>query len=365
MILIKDITNYLESIAPLALQESYDNCGLIVGNKSVEATGALITLDVTEQVVDEAIERKCNLIIAHHPLIFKGIKKLNGNNWTERTIIKAIKNDIAIYAIHTNLDNIMGGVNTMMAEKLHLKECRILKTKDGILKKIVTYCPTNKAEMVKQALFSAGAGKIGNYENCSFTTEGLGTYKANDNAKPYLGEVGKIHTEKEIKIEVIYPAYIEPAILTALMMAHPYEEVAYDIIPLDNYWQAAGSGMIGKLEAALTESDFLQLLKKTFKTGVIKHTKLKGEKIKKVALCGGSGSFLLNDAINAQADIYISADFKYHEYFEADSKIVIADIGHFESEQYTSDLIFNHIQKKFITFATYLSKTKTNPINYF
>lgn len=365
MILIKDITNYLESIAPLALQESYDNCGLILGNKSTEATGALITLDVTEQVVDEAIERKCNLIIAHHPLIFKGIKKLNGNNWTERTIIKAIKNDIAIYAIHTNLDNIMGGVNSMMAEKLHLKECRILKTNDGILKKIVTYCPINKAEMVKQALFSAGAGKIGNYENCSFTTEGLGTYKANDNAKPYLGEVGKIHTEKEIKIEVIYPAYIEPAILTALMMAHPYEEVAYDIIPLDNYWQAAGSGMIGKLEEALTESDFLQLLKKTFKTGVIKHTKLKGEKIKKVALCGGSGSFLLNDAINAQADIYISADFKYHEYFEADSKIVIADIGHFESEQYTSDLIFNHIQKKFITFATYLSKTKTNPINYF
>lgn len=364
-ILIKDITHLLEQIAPLQLQESYDNCGLLTGSKSTIAKGALITLDVTEAIIDEAIENKCNLIVAHHPLIFSGLKKISGNTWVERTLIKAIKNDIAIYAIHTNLDNVISGVNKMMADKIGLKEGRVLQTKSGLLKKLICFCPKDKADVVRDALFSAGAGKIGEYEQCSFNTEGTGTFKGNEKTNPYVGIAGELHKEAEIKIETIFPAYLEAQVLTSLMMAHPYEEVAYDIIPLHNYWSKVGSGYIGHLPEAMPEQDFLAHVKKVFNCGVIRHTALRGEKIKKVALCGGSGSFLLKDAINNHADIFITADFKYHQFFDADNQIVIADIGHFESEQFTKELIFNEIQKKFSTFALCLSKNNTNPIHYY
>jgi dinuclear metal center YbgI/SA1388 family protein len=364
-ILIRDITNLLEQLAPLSLQESYDNCGLLTGSKSSIATGALISLDVTEAIIDEAIANKCNLIIAHHPLIFSGLKKLSGNTWIERTLIKAIKNDVAIYAIHTNLDNVIEGVNKMMAQKIGLKNGRILQTKSGLLKKLICFCPADKAEIVRDALFSAGAGKIGNYQNCSFNTQGDGTFKGNEHTNPYVGVPGQLHIELEIKIETIFPAYLEAHILTSLMMAHPYEEVAYDIIPLQNHWAQVGAGYIGNLEVAVNETDFLAHLKNVFNCGQIRHTALKGEKIKKVALCGGSGSFLLKDAIQNQADIFVSADFKYHQFFDADNQIVIADIGHYESEQFTKELIFNEIQKKFSTFALCLSKNNTNPIHYY
>lgn len=363
--LIRDITNLLEEFAPLNLQESYDNCGLLTGAKSTPATGALITLDVTEAIIDEAIEQKCNLIIAHHPLIFSGLKKLSGNTWVERTLIKAIKNDIAIYAIHTNLDNVSEGVNKMIAQKMGLKDGRILQTKAGNLKKLICFCPADKAEMVREALFSAGAGKIGNYESCSFNSEGKGTFKGNEQTHPYVGIKGQLHTEAEIKIETIFPAHLEAQLLTSLMMAHPYEEVAYDIIPLHNHSPKVGAGYIGNLEEAMPEKDFLALLKKTFGCGSIRHTRLRGEKIKKVALCGGSGSFLLKDAQQNGADIFVTADVKYHQFFDADNQIVIADIGHYESEQFTKELIFNEIQKKFSTFALCLSKNNTNPIHYY
>jgi len=364
-ILIRDITHLLEEFAPLNLQESYDNCGLLTGSKSTIATGALITLDVTEAVIDEAIANNCNLIIAHHPLIFSGLKKLSGNSYVERTLIKAIKNDIAIYAMHTNLDNVIEGVNKMMAQKMGLKDGRILQTKSGLLKKLVCYCPADKADVVLEALFSAGAGKIGNYENCSFNSQGKGTFKGNENSNPYVGLPGKLHVEEETKIETIFPAHLEAQVLTSLMMAHPYEEVAYDIIPLQNHWSKVGAGYIGNLNEAMPEKDFLAHLKKTFGCGAIRHTALRGEKIKKVALCGGSGSFLLKDAIQNGADIFVSADFKYHQFFDADNQIVIADIGHYESEQFTKELIFNEIQKKFSTFALCLSKNNTNPIHYY
>jgi dinuclear metal center YbgI/SA1388 family protein len=364
-VLIRDLTNLLEEFAPLNLQESYDNCGLLVGSKSSIATGALITLDVTEAIIDEAIENKCNLIIAHHPLIFSGLKKLSGNSWVERTLIKAIKNDIAIYAIHTNLDNVIDGVNKMMAHKIGLKDGRILQTKAGLLKKLICFCPSDKADLVREALFSAGAGKIGNYENCSFNSDGKGTFKGNEKTNPYVGIRGQMHVEAEVKIETIYPAHLEAHILTSLIMAHPYEEVAYDIIPLDNHWANSGAGYIGSLEEGMTEKDFLAHLKKVFGCGSIRHTALSGKKIKKVALCGGSGSFLLKDAMRNGADIFVTADFKYHQFFDADNQIVIADIGHYESEQFTKELIFNEIQKKFSTFALCLSKNNTNPIHYY
>ena len=364
MIKVKDIIGHLESIAPLAYQEDYDNSGLITGNKEMILTGALICLDSTEEVLDEAIRLKCNLVIAHHPIVFSGLKKINGSNYVERVIIKAIRNDIAIYAAHTNLDNVMGGVNSKIAEKLGLKNTSILSPKAELLKKLVTFCPVNKAEEVRQALFAAGAGRIANYDECSFNAEGTGTFRAGDTANPYVGKKGKQHREKEIRIEVIFPAVIESSLIAALLKAHPYEEVAHDIIPLDNAYRQVGSGIIGELSKGQEPLKFLEFLKKKMRTESIRYTRPLDKKLQKVAVCGGSGSFLLKEAIAAGADIFISSDYKYHQFFDADGKLMIADIGHYESEQFTKELFYDLLKGKFPTFALRLSKINTNPVNY-
>jgi dinuclear metal center YbgI/SA1388 family protein len=361
---ISEIINCIEETAPLCYQESYDNAGLIIGNKNDEVNSCLICLDVTEEVLDEAIKMKCELVIAHHPMIFSGIKKINGNNLTERLIIKAIKQDIAIYAAHTNLDNVYEGVNEKICKVLGLEKLRILKEKKFILKRLITFCPGDHAENVRKALFDAGAGKIGNYDECSFNSSGTGTFRPLEDADPFSGEIGKRSEDKEVKIEIVYPYYLEKKVLSSLKEAHPYEEVAYDIIPLENNFQMVGSGMIGEFKSAMNEADFLKHLKKQFKCEVIKHTAVLNKEVKKVAVCGGSGSFLLVDAINAGADVFVSGDFKYHQFFDADGKIMIADIGHFESEQFTSELFYELIKKKFPTFAVHLSEINTNPVNY-
>ena len=361
---IKQITNFLESYAPLEYQESYDNCGLIVGDAKSEVKGALITLDCTEAIIDEAIETGCNLVIAHHPIIFSGLKKLNGSNYIERTVIKAIKNDIAIYAIHTNLDNVHNGVSAKIAEKLGLENCKILAPKSDLLRQLVVYCPTANAKALKTALFEAGAGTIGDYDQCSFTSVGIGTFRANENCSPFVGEIGENHTENEDRIEVIYPKFKERAVLNAMEVAHPYEQVAHQIYVLDNKHQLVGSGIIGELKTPVDAQVFLKNLKLNMQTDCVRHTSLVKQQIKTVAVCGGSGSFLLKNAKAAKADIFITADFKYHEFFDAENKIVIADIGHYESEQFTKDLIYDLLVKNFTKFAVRLSKVNTNPIKY-
>ncbi len=360
---IKDITNYLDSIAPLSLQESYDNAGLIIGNSQYELKGVLITLDTTEEVIDEAIDLNCNLIISHHPIVFKGLRRFNGSNYVERTVIKALKNDIAVYASHTNIDNIAEGVNMKICSKLNLKNCKILSTRKSELRKLVTFVPKADADKVRESVFSAGAGHIGNYDSCSFNLDGQGTFRGGENTNPFVGEKGKLHFEPEIRVETIYPKYIETKLISAMIKAHPYEEVAYDIYPLENASVKTGAGMIGELEKPKNEIEFLNNLKTTFKAKLLKHTKLRDKPIKKVAVCGGSGSFLLKNAISAQADIFISGDFKYHDFFDAENKIVIADIGHYESEQFTKELFYEILTKKFNNFACFLSKIYTNPVN--
>jgi len=361
---IKQVTSFLESYAPLEYQESYDNCGLIVGDFNAEVNGSLITLDCTEAIIDEAIATGCNLVIAHHPIIFSGLKKLNGSNYIERTVIKAIKNDIAIYAIHTNLDNVHNGVSAKIAEKLGLENCKILVPKSDLLRQLVVYCPTANAKTLKTALFEAGAGTIGDYDQCSFTSIGKGTFRANENCTPFVGEIGENHTENEDRIEVIYPKVKERAILDAMEVAHPYEKVAHQIYVLENKHQLVGSGIIGELNTPVESQVFLKNLKLNMQTDCVRHTTLVKQQIKTVAVCGGSGSFLLKNAIAAQADIFITADFKYHEFFDAENKIVIADIGHYESEQFTKDLIYDLLVKNFTKFAVRLSKVNTNPIKY-
>lgn len=362
---IKDIINVLENTAPPALQEDYDNAGLITGDAQWNCTGALCTLDATEAVIDEAIEHKCNLIVAHHPIVFKGLKSITGKTYVERTIIKAIKNDIAIYAIHTNLDNIITGVNGRMADRLGLINRAILLPKTATLKKLYTFVPVEHAENLRTALFHAGAGHIGNYSQCSFNSEGTGTFKGEAGTHPFAGVTGELHVEKEIKIEVIFPGWIEQKLIQALKAAHPYEEVAYDVVQLENTHQYMGAGLTGQLPQPMQEKDFLSFLKESFQLGTIRHTSLTGRPIQQIALCGGAGSFLISNALHANADIFISADIKYHEFFDAGSRMVIADIGHFESEQYTVDLLHDILLEKFPTFAVLKTAVNTNPVFYY
>lgn len=361
---IKDITNYLESIAPLAYQESYDNSGLIVGNKNTEVKGVLVSLDSTEDIIDEAIENDCNLVVAHHPILFGGLKTITGKNYVERTVIKAIKNDIAIYAIHTNLDNVIEGVNGKISEKLGLTNTKVLAPKVGMLKKMITYVPLEAKEQVLNALFEEGAGNIGNYSECSFFSIGKGTYLANEKAIPYKGDTSKRHQEVEERVEVIYPKNIEKRLIQTLEQTHPYEEVAYDLITISNTSNQIGAGIIGELKEEVDALTFLKALKTTMKTNCVRHTKTLGKKIKTVAVCGGAGSFLLRSAIMQKADIFITGDFKYHEFFDAENHLIIADIGHFESEQFTIELLVSILKEKFTTFAIRLTEKETNPIQY-
>ena len=364
MLKLSEITDVIEKFAPLPLQESYDNAGLIVGNKNMEITGALICLDSTEEVIDEAIKNDFNLVIAHHPIVFSGLKKINGENYVERVVIKAIKNDIAIYAAHTNLDNVRLGVNYKICEKIGLMDTKILSPIKNNLKKLVTFSPIKDADNIRQALFNAGAGAIGNYDECSFNTFGFGTFKAGDNTSPHVGKIGERHTEDEVKIETIFPFYLLSDIIKALIDAHPYEEVAYDIYPIENNIPLHGAGMIGKLKEPMKEMDFLNSLKVIMKTDCIRHTKALGRMVETVAVCGGAGSFLLKEAINQAADVFITGDFKYHEFFDAEGKIIIADIGHYESEQFTKEIFYDLITTNFPTFAARISEVNTNPINY-
>jgi dinuclear metal center YbgI/SA1388 family protein len=362
---ISVIIRELENLAAPFYQESYDNAGLITGNPDWDCNGIICSLDATEDVVQEAIDNKCNCIIAHHPIVFSGLKKINGKNYVERTVIKAIKNDIAIYAIHTNLDNVIKGVSGRIADKLGLVNRQILSPKPGTLRKLFTFVPSEHMETVRKAVFEAGAGEIGNYKECSFSAEGSGTFKANGGANPYVGKVGERHYEAEHKFEVVFPAFLQGAVVRALVKVHPYEEVAYDVVELSNSHPLVGSGLIGELAEGIAPKDFLSLLKEQFGLTVIRHTALLERPVKKVALCGGAGSFLLKTAVAAGADVYITGDVKYHEFFDAEGRLIFCDIGHYESEQFTIELLHDILVEKFPTFAVLKTKVKTNPVHYF
>ena len=361
---IKELITCLEHWAPPAYQESYDNSGCITGDINWEATGVLCTLDCIESVVDEAIEKKCNLIVAHHPILFNGIKKLNGKNYVERTIIKAIKNDIVIYAIHTNLDNVHTGVNHKIAQQLGLVNTKVLIPKKEILSKLEVYCPENEIEKIREGLFNVGAGNFSNYSNCSFNIVGEGTFMPSQNANPSIGEKGKLHKGNEIKLEVVFPAYLNDIVIRIMKELHSYEEVAYQLIKLQNENQNVGSGLIGELEKDTDSKEFLVLLKDKMKLSVIRHTELVKEKVRRVAVIGGSGSFALPAAIGLGADVLVTADFKYHQFFDADGKIIIADIGHYESEAFTIELLGDRLMENFPNFAVLLSEVNTNPVSY-
>lgn len=365
MPVIKEIIDELEAFAPPAFQESYDNCGALTGSVDSECTGVLFSLDCTEAVVQEAIQNKCNLIVAHHPVLFSGLKKITGATYVERTIILAIQNSICIYAMHTNLDNVVGGVNAMLANKLGLSKLKVLAPKAGLLSKLVTYVPEKHHQTLLEALFKAGCGNIGNYSHCSFNSKGTGTFMGNSNTTPFSGVPEKLSIDPEVKVETIFYAHQKSKVIKALLANHPYEEVAYDIFDNNTDNQAVGSGLIGELPKDMEPTAFLGLIKSSLKLNFLKHTNLTQKPVKKVAICGGSGVFLLRNAISAGADAFLTADIKYHDFFDADNKILLIDAGHYETEQFTPEIFYKIIQNKFPTFAIRLSKINTNPVNYF
>lgn len=351
-------------MAPLTYQESYDNSGLLVGSYDSDVAGVLICLDVIESVVEEAIKKGVNLIIAHHPIVFKGLKRFNGSNYVERTVILAIQNNISIYAAHTNLDSVKGGVSDRICDLIGLQNRRILSPVSEDLYKLVTFVPNKFAQEVRDALFEAGAGSIGNYDSCSYAVEGTGSFRGGENTDPFVGEKGKLHLEPEVRIETIFPKHLKGAICSALLKNHPYEEVAFDIYRLENDNKQVGLGMIGELAVPEEPLFFLRRIKEIFGSACVKHTQISKRKIKTVAVCGGSGSSLLRKAISRKADVFVSGDFKYHEFFDAEGRIIIADIGHYESEQFTRDIFYEIVTKKFPNFAVYISEINSNPINY-
>jgi dinuclear metal center YbgI/SA1388 family protein len=361
---LKDLCTYLDSAVPLSFQESYDNCGLQVGLPDTELTSALLTLDVTESVLDEAIASGCNLIISHHPLIFNGIKKLTGRTATERIILQAVKNNISVYSAHTNLDVLQYGVSYKMAEKLHLKNIRVLSPLSGRLLKLVIYIPVAHLDIVRNAIFDAGAGVTGNYDSCGFTTEGTGSFRGNEKSNPFAGEKGKLHNEKEIRFETVLFSHLKEKVIAALLAAHPYEEVAYDIYSLENENGETGLGCVGEFEQPVGESEFLKSVSEIFGAEGIRYSLLTGKKLKKIALCGGAGSSLLRDAIAAGADVFVTSDIKYHNFFDAENKILLVDAGHYETEKFATEVLKDLIIKKFPKFAVRFSETNTNPINY-
>lgn len=362
---ICDIVNCIESEFPKALQESYDNAGLIAGDANEEVTGILLALDVTEAVVEEAIRKGLNIIISHHPVVFHNLKKFTGTNSTERILIYALRNNIALFSAHTNLDNHAKGLNARLAMVLGMKNSDVLNPIAGQLQKIVTFVPVNQADKVRSAIFEAGSGHIGEYDMCSFNADGTGTFRGLDSSHPAVGEKGQFHREPEVRIETIMPAYLQQKVVSALIKAHPYEEVAYDIYPLENKWVQNGAGRIGPLENPMAENEFLEKVKIALNAKVLRHSALTGRLIRKAAVCGGSGSFLIQQAIEAGADSFVSADFKYHQFFEGDGKILLIDAGHFETEQFALQLFYDVLIKKIPNFAVHFSESASNPVNYY
>ena len=362
---IREIIRVLESMAPPALQESYDNVGLLVGDAQTECSGVLVSLDVTEQVIEEAVEKGCNLIVSHHPILFQGIKKLTGAHYVERVLLKAIKQDVALYAIHTNLDNVLTGVSGRMADRLGLVDRRVLEPMEGLLFQLSVYVPETHLLTLESALYAAGAGNLGQYSECGFVTDGVGGFKPGADAHPHTGEIGQRHVGPEKKLEVVFQSWQKQPVLRAMHEAHPYEEIAYALQRLDNTVSKIGSGVIGRLPAPVDERVFLQTIKEVFGLQVIRHTPLLHKPVNTVALCGGSGQFLTRRAMAAGADVFITADIKYHEFFEADGRILLTDIGHYESEQYTMDLLLEHLRLNFPTFALLKTSVDTNPVRIF
>lgn len=362
---IAELIQCIEEFAPPKYQESYDNSGLLVGDRNLEINKVLLSIDVTEEIVEEAVAVGAGLIIAHHPIVFKGLKRLTPDDYVQRTVISAIKNNVAIYAAHTNMDAVLQGVNMQLAEKLGLQNISVLQPVSGKLKKLYCFVPESHLDSFRDAVFSTGAGEIGAYSDCSFNATGYGTFRAGENTNPFVGKIGELHKETEIKVEIVFPEHLQNRVIKAVRENHPYEEPAYDILRLENAWNQLGIGLYGELPQPLLETELLDLVKNTLNIPALRFTKAEKTKFQKIAICGGAGAFLIKAAKRAGADAFITGDVKYHEFFDAENRMMIVDAGHYETEQFTKDLFYRVITKKFPNFAVQISNRNTNPVNYY
>lgn len=364
MPLLKEIANCFEAMAPLSHQESYDNSGIQLGEPDKQIDSALVTLDLNEQVAEEAIRLGVDLIVTHHPLIFKPLKQISGATPTERMVIGCLRHDIAVYACHTNLDASPQGVSHYLARKLGITNGTLLEPRQGLFTKLVVYIPAHAFPKVREALFQAGAGTMGDYEQCGFSAHGLGSFLPGKETHPYVGTPEQFHEEPEVRFETLFPSRLKKRVVEALMASHPYEEPAFDLFPLLNASNDAGFGWVGNLPEPLSAGHFLEKLKEKLACGALRYSTPPSRPIQKVAICGGSGSDLLGLAIAAGADAFVTADLKYHAFQAAEGALLLVDAGHYETEQFTKELFYDVLTKKFNNFAVHISKVKTNPINY-
>lgn len=362
---INQIVQILEEWAPTSYAEDFDNVGLLVGNKNRSCTAALITHDVSVAVVEEAIANNCNLIICFHPIIFKGLTAITGKNYVEKTVLKAIENKIAIYALHTALDNHEFGISYHLGQLLSLTKQRILIPQKNNLFHLTTYVPISDKEKLLTALHDAGAGSLGNYSHCSFSVAGEGRFLPHQNSTPAIGEKNAMTHVEEVQIGVIVPKHTQQKVLNALENAHPYETVAYELIAIENQHPNIGLGSIGELKSPLPINDFLKKVKSALNIPYIRHSESGKKNIKTVAVLGGSGSFCIDAAKRQGADALVTADLKYHDFFKAEKDLLLIDAGHYETEQFTKRLILEYLTKKIPNFAFTLSEENTNPVKYF
>lgn len=363
MIQIKEILGHLDTLAPFKYTESFDNTGLLIGDSNQSVTKALICLDVTDQVIDQAIAEGYDLIIAFHPLIFKGLKSIGTQDRVGRCVTRLIRHDIALIAIHTNLDKSMQGVNQMISQKIGLDAMRFLMP-EQTMSKLVTYVPHAHVDVVRESLIQAGAGQIGEYGGCSFSSLGEGTFIPSKNSNPYVGEKEKMHREAEARLEMLVPHHLKSKAVQSLLAAHPYEEVAYDLYPVEVGGSIAGMGMVGELAKPMSPKAFLSHLQTVFGTPNIRYSAY-NKQIQTVAVLGGSGAFALGAAMGCGADALVTADLKYHDFFIPQEQLMLIDIGHFESEQFTLQILKDYLSKKIINFAFDLTSVNTNPVCYF
>ncbi|WP_353892287.1 Nif3-like dinuclear metal center hexameric protein [Proteinivorax hydrogeniformans] len=364
---IAEITKELESIAPKSLAYfSKDNNGLLVGDSSQKVNKVMVTLDITEDIMEYAIKSKCDLIISHHPIIFGGIDKIDTKSKTGRIIIKAIQNNISIYAAHTNLDVAWGGVNDSLAKKLGLKVTGVLdKIEASKYYKVVVFVPLDYKEKVLDAMAQQGAGNIGDYSHCTFTTLGEGTFKPLEGSNPFLGETGNLETVKEVKIESIVSSDRLGGVLSGMKNAHPYEEVAYDVLPLQNNPDVYGLGRTTVLEAPITSIELANHVKKELNCTAVKFFGDKGKKVSKVAVLGGSGGSLIKKAKKLNCHAIITSDVDYHQGQLADElDICIIDPGHYHTEVVIVEDIAQKLNKVFSGKVDFQTALNNCPYSY-
>jgi dinuclear metal center YbgI/SA1388 family protein len=362
-----NIIKIIEDWAPKSIAWEKDNVGLQVGSLRREVKNILLCLDVNEKVIDEASKKNCNLIISHHPLLFRSLKKIDIERDQKSKILeKLIKKDITLYSAHTNLDFTKDGVSFQLADKLGLSNQRFLLNKSSNLNKLIVFVPVDNADKVAEAMHSAGAGIIGEYSHCSFRTIGMGTFKGSNKSKPSMGVKGKLNKVSEVKIEVLVNSFDLHKVISSMKKIHPYEEVAFDVYPMVNENFNYGMGVIGDLKKELTAKEFLTYVSKSLRINNFRFNKGSKFRIKKVAVCGGSGSDLLETAIKSKADAFVTADVKYHTFQDAEDEILLIDAGHYETEIHSLNAIKNRIENSLKDkVKVYKFSGTTNPIVFY